>query len=121
MAGVVKLLGIVMVVTGVVYFLKPSLMKKVSEFFLKDKWMQVGGILSIIIGLIFLGAASECAISWIVILFGLLALAKGVLIFALGKQKLKSMMDKVIKKPSKTLRGFALLAIALGVILIYSV
>ncbi|MFH1621913.1 MAG: hypothetical protein ABIA97_02190 [Candidatus Omnitrophota bacterium] len=121
MEGIVKLFGIVMVVAGVVYFLKPNLMKKMVDAFLKDKWIYVGMILSFLIGIIFLRAASQCAIPWLVVIFGLLAVVKGAAILIMGKQKIKSLLDSFIKKPVKTLRSFALVEIALGVILIYSV
>ncbi|MFC1708572.1 hypothetical protein ACFL2J_00735 [Candidatus Omnitrophota bacterium] len=121
MEGLVKLMGIIVMVFGVVYFVKPNLMKKMASFFAKDKWIYVGGILSFIIGIVFLRAASQCAISWLVILLGLLAILKGVLVFVLGQQKIKSLLDKLNKKTLKTLRIYALVKITVGVILIYAV
>ncbi|MBL7130709.1 MAG: DUF2065 family protein [Candidatus Omnitrophica bacterium] len=121
MEGIVKLFGIVMVVAGVTYFVKPALMKKVVDFFVKEKWLYVGSILCFIIGIIFLSAASQCAISWLVTIFGILALIKGILVFILGQQKIKVMLDSLTKKPTKALRAYALIEIVLGVILIYSV
>ncbi len=121
MEGFVKLIGIVIVAAGVVYFVKPNLMKKVADFFAREKWIYVGGLLSFIIGIIFLRAASQCAISWLVILFGLMSLIKGILAFVLSKQKIKSLLNALTKKPLKTLRAIAIADIVLGVMLIYSV
>jgi uncharacterized protein YjeT (DUF2065 family) len=121
MEGLVKLIGIVIVAAGVIYFVKPNLMKKMADFFTKDKWIYFGGILSFVIGIIFLASASLCAIPWFVILIGLIAIIKGIAIFALGQQKIKSLMETLLKKPPKTLRILALVDIALGVMLIYAV
>ena len=121
MEGLVKLLGIIIVVCGAAYFVKPNLMKKVVTFFTRDKWIYFGGILSFIIGIIFFRVASQCAISWVVVLFGLIAVIKGIVIFVLGKQKIRSLPDGWTKKPPKTLRMVALFDIAIGVVLIYAV
>lgn len=120
MEGFVKLIGIVIMAAGVIYFVKPTLVKKVVEFIMKDKWIYVGAILSFIIGIVFLRAASQCATPWLVILFAILALIKGILALALGKQKIKSLVDYLLKRPVKSLRVYALIDIALGVILIYA-
>ena len=121
MEGIVKLMGIVMVAIGVIYFVKPATMKKIADYFLKEQRLKIGGVISIIIGVIFLGTASKCAIPLVVTLFGILALAKGIVIFALGQQKIKTMLDTLTKKTPKTIRGFALIEIILGIVLIYAV
>lgn len=121
MEGFVKLIGIVIVAIGAIYFAKPTLMKKVAVFFTKEKWIYVGGIISFIVGIIFLRAASQCAISWFVVLFGLISLIKGIAIFIMGQQKIKSLFQAITKKPLKTLRALALIEIALGVMLVYAV
>jgi uncharacterized protein YjeT (DUF2065 family) len=56
-----------------------------------------------------------------VIIFGILAILKGIAILVLGKQKINSLLDLLTKKPPKILRSIALIEIVLGVILIYSV
>ncbi len=121
MEGFVKLIGIVIVAIGAIYFAKPALMKKMAEFFTKEKWIYVGGIVSFIVGIIFLRAASQCAISWFVVLFGLVSLIKGIAIFIMGQQKIKSLLHAITKKPPKTLRVLAMVEIAIGVMLIYAV
>lgn len=119
MEGFVKLVGIVMVVIGAIYFVKPNLMKKTADFFMKEKWIYAGAIVSLIIGIIFLRAASQCAISWLVIIFGVLALSKGIAIFVFGQKRIKSLLDTLTKKPTKALRVFAAVKIVLGVVLVY--
>ena len=121
MEGLVKLIGIIVMACGIVYFVKPNLMKQMADFFTKEKWIYFGGILSFIIGIVLLRAAVLCAISWFVVLFGIAAVVKGIAVFALGQQKIRSFVESLSKKPPKTLRIIALVDIALGVMLIYAV
>ena len=121
MVGFVKLIGILMVALGVIFFIKPNTIKKAADFFAKESRLYIGSVLNIFVGIMLIGAASQCAVSWIVALFGILCLVKGVLIFVLGKQKIKSLLDMATKKPNNTLRLLSIVHFFLGVLLIYSV
>ena len=120
MVGLVKLLAIAMIVLGVIYVLKPSVMKKVLQFWTKSKRPYFGGVYSLLFGFIFLLASRECASPLSLIIIGILALAKGIAIFVLGPKKVAAKLDEMIKKPVKTLRIFALVTIGIGVLIIYS-
>ena len=39
MEGFVKFMGIIMIAAGVVYFVRPNLIKKMVDFFMKGKWI----------------------------------------------------------------------------------
>lgn len=121
MAGVVKLIGIFMIVMGVIYFVKPSSIKKFINFWKREKNIYYGGAINIVIGLVFLVAASQCIVSWFIVVIGIINLAKGVLIFILGKEKIIDIMNKFYKKPLKELRFLGIIALILGVLLIYSI
>lgn len=120
MTALVKLIGIVILVVGVIYFVKPAVMKQLIDYISKEPKLKIGGILGILIGIIFLRAASRCSVSWIVFLFGLFAIVKGVLTFVLEKKKVMSILDWFAKKPLEAVRKLALIYIALGVALIYA-
>ena len=120
MVGLVKLVGIMMLVAGVIYFLKPNLMKKLVNYIFQEKRIKIGGAIAIIIGIILFRAAGQCKVSWIVVLFGILALIKGILAFALDKKKFAALLNWLTSMPPKTIRKMGLLDVALGVILIYA-
>jgi uncharacterized protein YjeT (DUF2065 family) len=121
MAWLVKLIGIVMVAMGAIYLVKPSIMKKYAKFWAKKKRMYVGGVLSLIIGVIFLFAAPQCRVSWFVVLMGLVAILKGILAFIWGQKKSAEIIDKMIHSPERTLRILSLVTLGLGVALIFAV
>ena len=121
MDGFVKLIGIIMIMAGVVFFVKPNSIKNLANFFVREKWIYFWSVVSFIIGIIFLRAASQCAVPWLVTLFGVISLIKGIAIFALGQQKIKSMLHTLTKQPLPILRIYALVEIVLGTVLVYSV
>ena len=119
MAILVKLLGIVLVAFGAVYFAKPDIMKQYIAFWKKGKRLYAGAAASLLIGIILLLAASQCAVSWFVTAFGILALIKGIFLFVLKPEKVMPMMEWWLQKPVAFLRGHAIMAIVIGVLLIY--
>jgi len=120
MVGVVKLVGMFMLVFGAIYMAKPTIMKDWLNFWKKGKRMHMGGAINILIGIIFLSSASRCDIPWIVIIVGLISLAKGIAIFVLGPAKMIAKAEGFLKKPPKILRNFSVIALALGILLIYA-
>ena len=120
MVILVKLLGIVLVVFGVVYLLNPNIMKQYIAFWKKGKRLYAGAAASLLIGIILLLAASQCAVSWFVTAFGILALIKGIVLFVLKPEKVMPMMEWWLQKPVAFLRGHAIIAIVIGVLLIYA-
>ena len=120
MVGLVTLIGVLMVALGAVYLVKPQLMKKILKFWVSPGRLYLGGVLNVLIGIIFLSAASECNAYWFILLMGILALAKGILAFVFGAKKIKEIADQIAKKPVKTLRLLAIIALVLGVMIIYS-
>jgi uncharacterized protein YjeT (DUF2065 family) len=120
MAGLVKLIGIVMLVAGVIGFVKPNLVKKLAHNCAQKNQFQICGIVAITLGIIFLFAAQQCSVSWLVLLIGILAIAKGVLTLTLAKKKIKSLLDSMVDKSPKEIRKYVLIKIALGVALIYA-
>jgi len=121
MVGIIKLIGIFMIVAGVIYFIKPSVIKKFINFWKRENNIYYGGVISLVIGLIFLFTASQCVVSWFIFVIGLISLAKGIFIFILGKAQAISMMNSLYKKPLKELRFLGIVALILGVLIIYSV
>lgn len=116
----VKLFGIVLVALGVIFLINPEVIKKYAAFWTKGKRIYMGGILSLLIGIIFLLVASQTRLTWFVALFGILALIKGILLFVLGPAKIIAMINWWQARPPLVLRLYAFLVLALGVLLIYS-
>ncbi len=117
---IIRSLGIVIVVVGIVYLLRPDIMKWLIEFFKQGKRMYFAGLIRFALGIVFLVAASDCRYFWVIFAFGILFLIGGVLIFILGPEKLKRILDWYQKQSVLLLRVLAVIALAIGAIIIYS-
>ena len=117
---IIRSLGIVIVVVGIVYLLRPDVMKWLLEFFKKGKRIYLAGLLRLALAVIFLLGARECDITWVIVVFGILFLMGGVLIFILGPEKLRRILDWYQKQSVLFLRVLAVIALAIGAVIIYS-
>jgi len=117
---VVQVIGIVFVCVGIVYLLKPAVMKRLMEFFKQGKRMYFAGLIRFVLAVIFLLGARECDITWVIVVFGILFLIGGLLIFILGPKKLRRIIDWWQKQSALLLRVAAVIALAIGAIIIYS-
>jgi len=116
---VVKIVGIVFVFVGIVYLLKPGVLKSFIEFFKKGKRIYFVGLLRFVLAVIFLLAANQCERTWVIIVFGILFMISGLLVFTLGAKRLNSILDWWQRQSSVLLRLMALIALAIGAVIIY--
>jgi len=116
---VVKIVGIVFVFVGIVYLLKPGVLKSFMEFFKKGKRIYFVGLIRFVLAVIFLLAANQCKRAWVIIVFGILFMISGLLVFTLGAKRLKSMLDWWQRQSFLLLRLMALIALAVGAVIIY--
>ena len=117
---VIKIIGIVFVFIGIVYLLKPEVMKWLMEFFKKGKRIYLAGLIRLALEVIFLLAARECDIHWIIVTFGVLFLISGILLFMIGPEKFKSMIEWWQKQSALLLRVLALITLAVGAVIIWA-
>jgi uncharacterized protein YjeT (DUF2065 family) len=117
---VIKIIGIIFVAVGIVYLLKPDVMKWLMGFFKKGKRIYLAGLIRFVLAVIFLLAANQCKIPWVIIAFGILFMLSGLLVFTLGSERIKSILDWWQKQSPLLLRVIALIALAVGAVIIYS-
>ena len=121
MVAFVKLLGIFIAGFGVASFVNPNVVKQFMGFWKPIKRIYLGGALSLALGIVFLLAASQCRWRGFIIAFGILLLARGICVFVIGQKKVISVLDWWAKRPIAFLRGYAVFAIILGLLIIYAV
>ena len=119
---IIRSLGIVIVVVGIVYLLRPDVMKWLMGFFKQGKRIYFAGLIRLVLAVIFLlrAGSPECEIRWVIAVFGILFLIGGVLIFILGPEKLRRILDWYQKQSALLLRVIAVIALAIGAVIIYS-
>lgn len=119
MVLLIKLFGIVIVVLGIIFMLKEDALRSYIAFWKNEKRLKLGGIIAFLFGIVFLMAAPECRITWLVIVLGIWSMIKGVLLFAISPKKLFDYFDWWGKKSFSSIRYLGIVAIAFGVLLIY--
>lgn len=120
MSLIVKIFGIVIACIGLLYLLKPLLSMQLLEFFKKGKRLYLVAVIRFALAVVFLLAARECRVPWLVIVFGILLLFSGALILIIGPDRLRPMMNWFQKRSTVFIRFMGLVAIAIGAILLYA-
>ncbi|MHC4396930.1 MAG: hypothetical protein ACYS1A_14900 [Planctomycetota bacterium] len=120
MATTVKIIGIAIVFMAVVYLLKPDVFKRIMEFFKQGRRIYFAGLLRFVLAVVFLLAANDCKRPWVIISLGILFIISGLLVFTLGLEKLKAMIEWYQKQSTLLLRVIALIALAIGALIISS-
>ena len=119
MDTVIKIIGIVIVAMAVVLLVRPDVIKRLLEFFKKGKRLYIPGLIRLALAVVFLLSARECDITWVIIVLGILFLISALVIFVLGPEKLRPMMDWYQRQSLILLRVIAVIPLAIGAIIIY--
>ena len=117
---VIKSLGILFVLMGIAYFLRPDIIKRLMGFFKKGKRIYFAGLIRFALAIIFFVAARECEYPWIIFASGIIFLVGGLLIFMLGPEKIRRILDWYGEQPALIFRVIALIVLAFGTIIIFS-
>lgn len=116
----VKLFGVVMVVMGIIFFISPKAFKQYISYWKQEKRLRIGGVAAIIFGIVFLIAASQCRLVWLITVLGIWSIVKGVLLLTIGQKKIYTYLDWWLSKPISATRFLGLFVLAFGVLVIYS-
>ncbi len=121
MLTLAKLIGIVIVGMGITLLLSPKAMKQFMAFLGKGRRLYILGILRILFSIILLFSASQCRLVGVVLTLGVLVLIGGIIIFALGLERPKSMLKWWDRRSLVVLRFAGLIALSIGALLLYSI
>jgi uncharacterized protein YjeT (DUF2065 family) len=117
---VIKSLGMLFALMGIAYLLRPNIIKKLMGFFKKGKRIYFAGLIRFALAVVFFVAARECRYFWIIFASGLIFLTGGLLIFMLGPEKIRRILDWYEEQPALIFRVIALIVLAFGAIIIFS-
>ncbi len=117
---VIKSLGMLFTLMGIAYLLRPNIIKKLMGFFKKGKRIYFAGLIRFALAVVFFVAARECRYFWIIFASGIIFLTGGLLIFMLGPEKIRRILDWYEQQPALIFRVIALIVLAFGAIIIFS-
>jgi uncharacterized protein YjeT (DUF2065 family) len=116
----VWIIGALIVFEAVVLLIKPDLYRKVVKLLARGRLMYIPAALVIVFGVIFLVYARACNIPWLIIVFGLIMLAKGIWLFATKIDNVRATMQWLQERGDTTLRILGILALAIGAVILYA-
>jgi len=120
MAVVIKIIGAAIILLGLLYFVKPQIMKSLLEFFKKGSRIYIAGLLRLTLAVVFLISATECHIKWVIIVVGILMMLGGLLIFVLGPRRISPILEWWQRQSILLLRVLAIITLAIGALIIYA-
>lgn len=116
----VWIIGALIVFEAVVLLVKPDLYRKLIKLLARGRLMYIPAALVIVFGVIFLVYARACNIPWLIIVFGLIMLAKGIWLFAVKIDNVRATMQWLQERGDTTLRILGILALAIGAVILYA-
>ncbi|MBU1932358.1 MAG: DUF2065 family protein [Candidatus Omnitrophica bacterium] len=115
----IKIIAILILAEGIIFLIKPELMKKLISFWNNKQRLYVGGFISLVFGVILLKISSSCRVPGVIMAMGVIALIKAFLILT-APARMRARVDWLKSRPNKTVRGFSFIVIAAGLLILYS-
>ena len=116
----IKSLGVLFILMGVAYLLRPEIVKRLAEFFKKGRRIYFPGLLRFALAVVFLVGARECRSPWVIFACGIIFLLGGLLIFGLGPRRIKWMLDWYVRQSLLVFRVIALIVLVFGVVVVFA-
>ena len=116
----VWMIGALIVFEAVVLLIRPDLYRKAVKLLARGRLIYIPAALVIVFGVIFLVYARACNIPWLIIVFGLLMLTKGIWLFVTKIENVKAAMQWLQECGDTTLRILGILALAIGAVILYA-
>ena len=120
MSTAIQIIGMVIAAIGIVFVLKPSVMKGLFEFFKKGNRLYVAAPIRLGMAVVFLMGARECKQFWVIFVLGIILLISGILVLLLGPRKLVPILEWFQGQSEILKRFVALIVLAVGVVIIIS-
>jgi len=116
----VRTLGILFICAGIIFLVRPAIIKSVVRFFKVGIRPHIAASIRITLAVILFLGAQQCRIHWVIITFGIIFLLSGLIVFAVGTKKAGLLMGRFENKPTAFIRILSLIPLTIGTIIIFS-
>jgi uncharacterized protein YjeT (DUF2065 family) len=120
METVIKIIGTVIVCIGLVFLIWPGIMRATTRFFSKGSRLYLAAMMRFTMAIVFIMGARHCGIKWVIVMFGLIFLLSGLLIFMLGLERAKGIIRWYQEQPIVIFRVVAGIVLVVGLIITYA-
>ena len=119
MVMLIRLLGAVIVIMGLIFGIKPEVFQRYVKFWHSRKRIVAGGLISLLLGVIFLLSSSRCRVPLVITIFGIWAIIKGIILFVINEKKLNTYLEWWLRKPLSVIRLIGIISLTLGILIIW--
>lgn len=120
MSAIVVIVGLIILGIGVLVLISPVSLKKMLQIFLAKQWWYLVTVIRILVGILFLLAASETGAPLFVRILGVLFILSGVAVPLMGAARIERLVSWWLERSDTTLRLWGLFAAAFGVAIFWS-
>jgi len=120
MAVIVVIIGLIILGIGVLVLIAPVSLKKVLHIFLAKQWWTFVTVIRILVGTLFVLAASETGAPLFVRIVGILFILSGIVVPWMGTSRIERLVSWWLQRSDTTLRLWGLFAAAFGAAILWS-
>jgi hypothetical protein len=120
METIIKVIGTVIVCIGLIFLIRPEIMRAAVRFFSKGSRLYLAAMLRFALAIVFIMGARHCGLRWVIVMFGLIFLLSGLLIFLLGLERAKGIIRWYQEQPIIIFRVVAGIVLGVGLIIVYA-
>lgn len=117
---VIKSIGILIAVMGVVMSTMPGLALRFVGWAKQGKRAYMGGVVRIVLGALLIWASPVATTMWIPLVLGIIMVVAGITVFVLGIERIHRGLSWWEGKSEEFRRAWAVAAAVIGVLIIYS-
>lgn len=114
MSMIVGIVGLFIAIMGLSAVLSPSWMRRMLDRFLEKNWVAGAAIFRLVVGTLFIFAASSTRAPTFIMVMGVFLVIAGLSVPLAGRARIESMARWWLGKKDFVLRGWGLLALVLG-------
>ncbi len=119
MSSVVIIVGFFILGISIAILISPVKLKRVLHIFLQKQWWRFAAVIRILIGILFVVAASETRAPSFVLAVGIMFILAGVAIPLMGSARIERLVNWWLESSDGTLRLWALVAAAFGAVVLW--
>ena len=116
-----KTIGIVISALGILFLVLPEKAKLIMNFWKQGSRIYGAGILRVLFSVVLFLAASQSRAPVITAILGLMFMVSGILVFVMGVEKSKELIQWWEDQPSLIHRLLGLLVLCFGLLVLYTV
>ena len=120
MVVLVKIFGALVVFMGLVALVSQGLLRRWLLFWQDDAKLRLAVLLRLAMGAVLFTASPQCQLPGVILILGVIIFISGVAGMILGPKRVRSMVKWFSDLPRAAQQGWALVAVAVGGLILYA-